>query len=52
MTKNKYITNLYYSYVSSLLIFICLFISVINSTKFCENATNLVYWYASAGSGN
>ncbi|WP_270349561.1 carboxypeptidase-like regulatory domain-containing protein [Bacteroides intestinalis] len=23
-----------------------------SANKFCENATNLVYWYASAGSGN
>ena len=52
MTKNKYITNLYYSYVSSLLIFICLFISVINSTKFCEDFAGFVHWYADTRSGN
>ena len=30
----------------------CLFISVIRQDKFCENASNYVYWYASTGRYN
>ncbi len=30
----------------------CLFISVIRQDKFCENASNYVYWYASTGCCN
>ena len=30
----------------------CLFISVIRQDKFCENASNYVYWYASTGRCN
>ena len=44
--------NLHRLYTSSLFIFMCLFISVIRQDKFCENASNYVYWYASTGCCN
>ena len=48
----SYLTNCNYLMKSSSGIYFSLIINKISSTKFCENASNYVYWYASTGCCN
>lgn len=48
----SYLTNCNYLMKSSSGIYFSLIINKILSTKFCENASDYVYWYASTGRCN
>lgn len=48
----SYLTNCKYLMKSSSVIYFSLIINKISPTKFCENASDYVYWYASTGRCN
>ena len=45
----SYLTNCQYLIKSSSVIYFSLIINKISPTKFCENASDFVYWYADTG---